>query len=922
LVRQRGKAFEQKTIAVFNDILERLSKRVVLVVENLQDLTEELSDDQAWSIRKSLQNQPKLMLVATATSHFSELGSANHAFFELFDTQEVKPLSRTEAATLWNFLSEESRSVTEVRPLQILTGGSPRLLTMMAQFAQQLSMRELMEELSGLIDERTDYFKSQIESLPTKERRVFVAIADLLEFSTAKEIARSARMEVAKVSALLNRLEKRGALDVDAEEPRRKRYAVAERLTCFYFKLRRHRNEAHVAWHIVKFARDFYTQERLYTVEGQYIQQYIVDPAIECITIDKQDVLSELRIYASGIAGGFKYDDPEFAVNRLQHHIREYLSDRTAMPVTTECKTLSSTDNAHISAYFNEARTLEQRGNFSGAIAVYDRLIEKYGEAHEPIYSESIVGALFNRTLTVGKLGDHKGEVAGYDELIRQYETVPDPRIQDLVSKAILNCAYRVAEYGDLNEAIVKYDQLIEKFRGSQNLEIKEKVANALLSRALTLREIGDESEAITGFEEVMHNYGTETELGFKSIVAKAMFSRASMMGEKGDLDEEIGGYDELIELFGGAGPLQLRECTVNAMFARAFALGEQEKFEKSMVGYNQLVQEYGDEKELKLLTQVARAIVNRGSIVGAQGEHENAIVEYDRAIELFSEYIDSSAMAEMLMAAVQNRAVSLSALEDYDEAIVGYDQLIGRLTAVKNPQLVGSIASAMFARASIMIRQEDYEGAIVSYDKLIEAHGESDDNQFMELVARVMFNRAIILFVQGELRESIAGYDKLIEKYKGVMNTVIRGNYIDSVVNRALSMAIIGENDCSDEIELLPGESVVSQIILMVNGLARWAEKGTEREQAAVSLLATKVIALPNHGTARVELGLGLAALMEFTEALDVFTQSGCIDELQPLASYLKRQSDSGRREVFELSEMADDVAVKIEELRRELYS
>jgi len=54
----------------------------------------------------------------------------------------------------------------------------------------------------------------------------------------------------------------------------------------------------------------------------------------------------------------------------------------------------------------------------------------------------------------------------------------------------------------------------------------------------------------------------------------------------------------------------------------------------------------------------------------------------------------------------------------------------------------------------------------------------------------------------------------------------------------------------------------------------------------------------------------------------LDVFTQSGCIDELQPLASYLKRQSDSGRREVFELSEMADDVAVKIEELRRELYS
>jgi hypothetical protein len=44
-----------------------------------------------------------------------------------------------------------------------------------AQFAQKNSIRELMENLTGLVDEYTEYFKSQLDALAPKERRVFLA---------------------------------------------------------------------------------------------------------------------------------------------------------------------------------------------------------------------------------------------------------------------------------------------------------------------------------------------------------------------------------------------------------------------------------------------------------------------------------------------------------------------------------------------------------------------------------------------------------------------------------------------------------------------------------------------------------------------------------------------------------------------------
>ena len=92
-----------------------------------------------------------------------------------------------------------------IRPMEILTGGNPRLVAIVAGFAAGLSFRELMDDLLDLVDEHTEYFKSHIEALPAQERRVYLALADLWKPATTREIAERSRLETSKCSAQLAR---------------------------------------------------------------------------------------------------------------------------------------------------------------------------------------------------------------------------------------------------------------------------------------------------------------------------------------------------------------------------------------------------------------------------------------------------------------------------------------------------------------------------------------------------------------------------------------------------------------------------------------------------------------------------------------------------------------------------------------------
>ena len=152
-----------------------------------------------------------------------------------FGVLQLRPLDRKESAVLCERVAGRPLESGAVRRLQILTGGSPRLLAIMARFASERSFHTLMSDLLGLVDEHTAYFKSHLESLPAQERRVYLALAALWKPATAREVAERARMETSKCSAQLKRLMGRGVVEEAGGTSRRKQYYVSERLYNVYY---------------------------------------------------------------------------------------------------------------------------------------------------------------------------------------------------------------------------------------------------------------------------------------------------------------------------------------------------------------------------------------------------------------------------------------------------------------------------------------------------------------------------------------------------------------------------------------------------------------------------------------------------------------------------------------------------------------
>ena len=180
-------------------------------------------------------------------------------FFEFFRTLRLEPLETDDCRRLWEAVSGDEVKRRQIRPLQILTGGNPRLLVIAARRARHRSLPRLMEELVTLIDDHTEYFRSHLLGIAKIERLVYLAVIDLWRPSSTAEIAARCRQDVRIVSAMLGRLVKRGLVSIEGSG-RKRRYAAAERLHGIYYKLRRQRDDAAVVRNLIRFMAAFYRE--------------------------------------------------------------------------------------------------------------------------------------------------------------------------------------------------------------------------------------------------------------------------------------------------------------------------------------------------------------------------------------------------------------------------------------------------------------------------------------------------------------------------------------------------------------------------------------------------------------------------------------------------------------------------------------
>ena len=271
-LRPRGAEVEESARSVALETAQRLGRKLVLMVENCQSLFDDVDERFGWGLRKTLQTEPNVVFLGTATVRMAALTDVEAPFYEFFRTLLLAPLPLSECKVLWEAVSGEERTEREMRPLQILTGGDPRLLVIVAGLSRHRSLRELLQELVGLIDDHTEYFRSHLDHLSKTERRVYVALVDLWRPSTTAEIAARARQEIRATSSLLGRLVKRGAISYEGKGQKRL-YQATQPLYSIYYKLRRQRDEAAVVHGLVHWMVACFTTDELTEIERNLVQE-------------------------------------------------------------------------------------------------------------------------------------------------------------------------------------------------------------------------------------------------------------------------------------------------------------------------------------------------------------------------------------------------------------------------------------------------------------------------------------------------------------------------------------------------------------------------------------------------------------------------------------------------------------------------
>ena len=232
----------------------------------------------------------------------------------------------SECKALWAAVSGETRSEREIRPLQILTAGDPRLLVIVAGLSRHRSLRELLQELVALIDDHTEYFRSHLARLGKTERRVYVALIDLWRPSTTAEIAARARQDIRATSSLLGRLVKRGAISYEGKGQKRL-YQATQPLYSIYYKLRRQGDEAAAVQGLVNWMIACYTTDAALEADGGLVHAGTKESQWEgwgkakaLLTQGKRELALEALEAAYN---GMTID--EDVPRRLLHHVRELI---------------------------------------------------------------------------------------------------------------------------------------------------------------------------------------------------------------------------------------------------------------------------------------------------------------------------------------------------------------------------------------------------------------------------------------------------------------------------------------------------------------------------------------------------------------------------------------------------------------------
>ena len=786
------------------DFSDREGKRLVLMVENLGMIFRDMADaDAGWRLRKILQTEPRIVLLASATSRFDEIDDPKHALYDFFSVRTLRPLDTSECAALWEAVSGRRPPPGTIRSLEILTGGSPRLITIVARFGAELSFRKLMANLLDLIDDHTEYFKSHLESLPAQERRVYLALAALWKPATTREISDQARMETSKCSAQLTRLIGRGVVQSAGGTARRKQYYLTERLYNIYYLLRRSRRSDRLVEALIHFMESYYSPSELKDIGARIVRE------VENFSAEMQSLSRAALAQLMELPAMATHREELLAI--IPEGFAVFLGQRSASADAVRAAEAGMksdhprADRLHGDTDEDEelvaekllavAVALGEQDQTEDALAVYDEVVRRFGETERPAVLELAAMALVKKGLVLDELNRAADALAAYDEAVHRFGESETLAVLDLLGTALVMKGRALQRLNRLADALVAYDEVVLRFGGDETSILVQCVAKALINKGLVLRRLDRAGDALAAYDEVVRRFREDETTLVVSQVAEALINKGLALDQMNLTKDALAVYDEVFHRFGAIKTDTVLPWVAMALTLKGLALQRLNRADDALTVYDEVGNQFKEYEATDTVVQVAIALVSKGDLLSGMNRPHDALAAYGEVVRRFGDD-KTSLLVPWIAKALIMKALMLQLLDRADDSLATCDEVVRRLDGTNTPILVQQIARALGIKAFVLRSQNRAEDALSVYEEVVRRFGEVKTPVLVRQVAEALVNKGHVLQWLNRTTDALAAYDEVVRRFRGDEAPTLVEQVAEALVDKGNLLARLNRPD------------------------------------------------------------------------------------------------------------------------------
>ncbi len=800
----------------------KLSRRAVLLVDNIDLILDTLSPEDNWKLRKTLQAPGGPVVVGAATQMLSQASDNESAFYEFFIPHHLDPLDIEETERCMRTLAERrgengapvlavlDHQPERLRTLHRLTGGNPRILTLIYRLLETAESDAAMADLEILLDQVTPYYKARVEEYTSPQQRAIIdAIALHWDPITTGELARRTAIVTTTLSAPLAKLVKDGLIERVETSGSYGAHQLVERFFNIWYLMRHgmRRTKQKMRW-LVAFLTCFYSSRELaaiarrarrsgvfnhwhadyasafQTALRQQEQASVAAPLRPAPTAkpkEEEQPFKEAFALAAAAVEAWRKNDLAQCIALSDALIEEFGKEEAAPVQRLVAHTM-----------LNKVTILGRMGDLAAQAGALSEIIAQYGKAGEPelltmVAYGRIVRAIALQTagqrdaaidLLEAVIAEHKNatslplrlnvasalraiaaaygvvdagaeEIATYDRFIAQFPDPEEPELRQQLASVLVSRAYRFSLFGDEPLALAVYDEVIDRFGDDDGIEMQKDVARAYLNKAHLLDTPDNRPRAIETLKTFIERYDAEdvdVPEGMYERITVGQFGLANTLALASQRDAAVEAYDKVMEQASISSIPRLRHLQGSSLFGKALCLDLLDKGDEKVKTFLELIERFCNEPDLELRELVAQAIINLG-------------LHFDVADQL-------------------------------DVALAYYEKAIALLEPQQEPSQRASLVYAFSMKADIYTQREAYEEALLILDDVLRRFGDDDEVEVQAEIAPAMIDRAVILGETGMRAEEIAIYDEVIAKFAEMDNADLREAVARAIVFKGAALA------------------------------------------------------------------------------------------------------------------------------------